>query len=442
MGRGRTIEDRIGSALVALDGGEREHDALLDAIGDARFVLLGEPTHGSHEVYRDRARITERLMLERGFDALAVEADWPDALRVNEYVAGGGVDRDAAAALSGFAGRFPAWMWRNREVASFVERMRALRRDEREVGFYGLDLYSMYTSIEHVVRYLDSVDPDAAARARARYECFRRFDEDTSRYASHVGLGLGDSCERQATEQVDELRQRMLTARASGVDDDALFYAEQNARLVKSAEAYYRNMFGGSATTWNLRDRHMIDTLGTLVQHLDHRLGRASKIVVWAHNSHLGDARATEMGSLGELNVGQLARERYGRDAFLVGFTTYDGTVTAAPAWDRPPEVKRIRPAIAGSFEAIFHATGVPRFMLLPDADGHLPSELRHERLERAIGVVYRPDTERASHWFGARLGDQFDAVIHLDHTSAVEPLETGPGWIGGEAPETYPFAL
>lgn len=439
MGQRATIENRVRSALVALDGSAREHDALLDAIGDARFVLLGEPTHGSHEVYRDRARITERLVEERGFDAVAVEADWPDALRVNEYVRRRGSDRDAEAALSGFAGRFPAWMWRNREVVSFIERLRASRS---EVGFYGLDLYSLYTSIEQVLRYLDATDPQAAARARERYACFGRFDEDTSRYASHAGLGLGEDCERVATEQLAELRARVLASRAAGASDDALFYAEQNARLVKSAEAYYRNMFGGSVTTWNLRDRHMIDTLGALVHHLDHRLGRTCKIVLWAHNSHLGDARATEMGSLGELNVGQLARERYGRDAFLVGYTTYDGTVTAASAWDRPPEVKKIGPAIDGSFEAIFHAMRVPRFMLLPDADGHLPSELRHERLERAIGVVYRPDTERASHWFGARLADQFDAVIHLDRTSAVEPLETGPGWVGGEAPETYPFAV
>lgn len=441
MGERSTIETRVRNELVALDGSEREHDALLDAIGDARFVLLGEPTHGSHEVYRDRARITLRLLAERGFDAIAVEADWPDALRVDDYLKGRGSDPDANAALLGFADRFPTWMWRNREVVDFVERLRSLGRD-REVGFYGLDLYSMYSSIEHVLRYLDSVDPAAAARARERYECFGRFDEDTSRYASHVGLGLGEDCERVATEQLVELRQRMFETRFAGKTDDALFYAEQNARLVKNAEAYYRNMFGGSVTTWNLRDRHMIDTLGALVQHLDHRLGRPCKIVVWAHNSHLGDARATEMGRVGELNVGQLARERYGRDAFLVGFTTYDGTVTAASAWDRPPEVKTIRPALPGSFEAVFHATRVPRFMLLPDADGRLPAELRHQRLERAIGVVYRPDTERASHWFEARLADQFDAVVHLDRTSAVEPLERGTGWLGGEAPETYPFAV
>lgn len=429
----------IEHSLVPLDGSAHEHDALLDAIADARFVLLGEPTHGSHEVYDARARITERLVFERGFDAVAVEADWPDALRVNEYVKGRGEDRDADQALGGFAGRFPTWMWRNREVARFVE---TLRRARRDVGFYGLDLYSMYASIAHVLRYLDEVDPAAAARARERYACFGRFGEDTSRYAMEAGLGMGDDCEGAATEQMLDLRERARSARAAGADDDALFYAEQNARLVRSAEEYYRNMFAGSVRTWNLRDRHMTDTLGALVAHLDHRLGRPCKIVLWAHNSHLGDARATEMGAIGELNVGQLVRERYGRDAFLVGFTTYDGTVTAASAWDQPPEVKTIRPALAGSFEAIFHAMRIPRFVVLPDEDGRLPAELRHERLERAIGVVYRPDTERASHWFRARLADQFDAVIHLDRTRAVEPLEAGPAWRGGEAPETYPFAV
>lgn len=430
------IAKQIMGSLRALDGGPREYDPLLDAIGDSRFVLLGEPTHGSHEVYLDRARITQRLLGERGFDAVVVEADWPDTHRVDDYVKGRSRDVDANAALMGFAGRFPTWMWRNRDVLQFVEWMRL---SAPNASFYGMDLYSMYASIDAVLRYLDSVDPAAAARARARYDCFDRFDADTSRYASHAGLGLGEDCERQASEQLTEMRARALERQG----DEALFSAEQNARLVRDAETYYRNMFAGSVATWNLRDRHMADTIGAVVQHLDRRLGRACKLVVWAHNSHLGDARATEMGDSGELNVGQLMRERHGRDAFLVGFTTYDGTVTAASSWDRPPEVKKIRPALEGSFEALFHETGVPRFMLLPEGDERrLPSELRHERLERAIGVVYRPQTERASHWFPARLADQFDAVVHLDRTSAVEPLEKNVGWTGGEAPETYPFAV
>jgi erythromycin esterase-like protein len=430
-----TVEKQVSAALRPLDGGPHEWDALLDAIGDARFVLLGEPTHGSHEVYRDRARITRRLLTERGFDGVVIEADWPDAHRVERYVKRRSDDADANSALLGFAGRFPTWMWRNHDVLELVEWM---RRSTPTAGFFGMDLYSLYASLAAVLGYLERVDPGAAKRARERYECFHRFGADTSRYASLAGLGIGEDCERQAAEQLTEMRARTLARLA----DEELFSAEQNARLVKDAETYYRNMFAGSVATWNLRDRHMVDTVGAIVQHLDHRLGRTCKLVVWAHNSHLGDARATDVAETGEINVGQLMRERYGRDAFLVGFTTYDGTVTAAPSWDHAPERKRIRPALPGSYEAIFHATGVPRFVLLPDADGKLPSELRHTRLERAIGVVYRPQTERMSHWFEARLADQFDAVVHLDRTSAVVPLEKSEGWIGGEAPETYPFAV
>jgi erythromycin esterase-like protein len=430
-----TVQKQIEWAMRPLEGGTNEYGPLLEAIGDSRFVLLGEPTHGTHEVYLDRARITQRLIVERGFDAVVVEADWPDTRRVDDYVKGRSRDVDANGALLGFAGRFPTWMWRNQDVLQFVEWMRLAAP---HASFYGMDLFSMYASVDAVLRYLESVDWAAAARARERYDCFRRFGADTSRYARHAGLGVGEDCERQAVEQLKEMRERALAR----LEDESIFSAEQNARLVCNAETYYRNMFAGSIATWNLRDRHMADTIGAVVQHLDHRLGRACKLVVWAHNSHLGDARATEMGESGELNVGQLMRERHGRDAFLVGFTTYDGTVTASSSWDQPPKLQRVRPAIDGSFEALFHETGVPRFVLLPDADGRLPSELRHPRLERAIGVVYRPQTERASHWFDARLADQFDAVVHLDRTSAVEPLEKSAGWTGGEAPETYPFAV
>jgi len=432
--------ERITRALSPLGDDPRSIDGLVVAIGDARFVLLGEPTHGTDEVYRLRASITRRLLAERGFDAVAIEADWPDALRVNEYVRRRGTDPDGRAALGGFAGRFPTWMWRNEVVLDFVE---WLRHAELDVGFYGLDLYSMYASIALVLRYLDANEPAAAVRARERYACLERFGADTSRYAMEVGPGGARNCAREVTEQLVELRARVLAERNAGsVEADELFAAEQNARLVQNAEAYYRCMFEGSVTTWNLRDRHMADTLDDLASHLDRRLGRPCKIVVWAHNSHLGDARATEMGALGERNVGQLVRERYGRDAFLVGFTTYEGTVTAASDWDRPAEVKRLRPALDGSFEALFHRTGVARFLLLPDARRALPVELERECLERAIGVVYRPRSERTSHWFHARLARQFDAVVHVDRTTAVVPLEPGTGWHGGEAPETFPFAV
>jgi erythromycin esterase-like protein len=448
----RTAEEiELASAATPLDDTSRAYDRLLEEIGDARFVLLGEASHGTHEFYRERALVTERLISKKGFDAVAVEADWPDAHRVHRYIRGHGTDRTPDDALGGFH-RFPRWMWRNTDVRDFVG---WLRRSAPEVGFYGLDLYSLHASIEVVLTYLDHIDPRAAKRARARYSCFEHFGVDTSAYAYAAGLGLAPSCEREVTQQLLEMQAHALEARrrGGGEDEELRFVAEQNARLVKDAEAYYRSMLKGSVVTWNLRDRHMADTLASIVQHLDHRLGRPAKIVVWAHNSHLGDARATELGAQGELNVGQLVRERYGRDAFLLGFTTNEGTVTAALEWGDKPLRMAVRPAIAGSHELALHsfslATGVADVLFLPDRNaggidaGRLPKALRHERLERAIGVVYRPQTERQSHWFHARLGDQFDAVIHLDRTSALDPLDPPHvEELEEEVPETFPFAV
>ncbi len=426
--------DELRATLQPLDGGAHDYDSLVARIGNARFVFLGEASHGTHEFYAERARITQRLVAELGFDAVAIEADWPDAHRANRFVRGEGEDGDAEEALRGFK-RFPTWMWRNTDVLDFLGWLRETNdmRDRRSrVGFYGLDLYSLYASIDAVLAYLDRVDGSAAARARARYACFDHFGRDTSSYAYAAALNLDASCEREVTQQLLEMRARYLERAPFASEED--LDAEQNARVVKSAEEYYRHMLHGSATTWNLRDRHMADTLATIVQHLDRRLGRPARVVVWAHNSHVGDARATEIGREGELTLGQLARERYGRDAFLVGMTTYAGTVTAADDWDLPATRMTVRPALAGSFEELFHQTGVPRFLLSPP----LP---HGERLERAIGVVYRPDTERVSHWFHAQLARQFDAILHFDHTRAVEPIERTAARTP-EAPETYPFAL
>jgi erythromycin esterase-like protein len=427
--------DAVRSALVPLDGGAHDYDRLLARVGSARFVLLGEASHGTHEFYVERSRVTERLVTELGFDAVAVESDWPDAFRTNRFVRGEGDDGDAEEALRGFR-RFPTWMWRNTDLLDFVGWLRGANdvRDRRSrVGFYGLDLYSLYASIDAVVAHLDRVDPDAAARARARYACFDHFGADATAYAYASALNLEASCEREVKQQLVEMRARNLEHAALDVEED--LDAEQNARVVKNAEAYYRTMLQGSVVTWNIRDRHMADTLAAVVQHLDRRLGRPARVVVWAHNTHVGDARATEAARSGELTLGQLARERYGTDVFLVGMTTYAGTVTAASDWERPAERKPVRPALEGSFEELFHQAGVPRFLLLSPA---LP---RARRLERAIGVVYRPETERTSHWGHARLADQFDAVIHVDHTRAVEPIER----IGDrtpDAPETYPFTV
>ena len=441
-----TLIDAVRAAARPLGGAAEDYDPLLELVGDARFVLLGEATHGTHEFYRERGEITRRLVAEKGFTAVAVEADWPDAYRVNCHVRGAGDDPDPNGALDGFR-RFPTWMWRNADVLDFVGWLRAhndgLPGDARRVGFYGLDLYSLYGSIEAVLGYLDKVDPEAAGRARHRYACFEHFGEDSQAYGYATTFGATESCEGEVVSQLAELQRRAAEyARRDGrVAEDELFYAEQNARLVRNAEAYYRSMFRGRAASWNLRDRHMAETLDALVGHLE-RQGGPAKVVVWEHNSHIGDARATELGQHGELSVGQLVRERYGQGAVLVGFSTYDGTVTAASDWGAPAERKRVRPALPGSYEAVFHEAGLPGFLLVLREGGEAAAGLRTPRLERAIGVIYRPETERRSHYFSARLPEQFDAVLHFDQTRAVEPLERAAGWETGEAPETFPFTL
>jgi erythromycin esterase-like protein len=425
-----------------LDGSENDHHPLLDQIGNARLVLLGEGSHGTHDFYQERAEITKRLIVEKGFGAVAVEADWPDAYRVNRYVRGEGDDRDANAALSGFE-RFPTWMWRNAVVLDFVEWLRNAnerRTGNAKTGFFGLDLYSLFNSMRTVVEYLDRVDPEAAKRARYRYSCFEHFGEDSQAYGYAASFDLSRSCEDEAVNQLVEMERRAMDYLSRSGGDD-FFDAQQNARLVKNAEEYYRSMFRGRQSSWNLRDTHMAETVDSLISYLE-RHRRAPKIVVWAHNSHLGDARATEMGARGELNVGQLIRQKYGSDVVLVGFTTYTGTVTAATDWDDPGEQIRVRPALPDSYELGFHEVGIPRFFLqLGDsADGN--ALLAKPRLERAIGVIYRPETERVSHYFRADLRHQFDAVFHFDETRAVEPLEKPERWHDVEPPETYPSGI
>ncbi len=428
----------------ALTGAAKDYDPLLERIGNARFVLLGEASHGTCEFYRERAEITKRLISELNFTAVAVEADWPDAYRVNRYVRGLGNDMDAREALSDFR-RFPTWMWRNTEVVSFVDWLRdhnEVRRPAAKTGFYGLDLYSLHASIKAVVRYLERVDSNAAQKARERYACFDHFGEDTQTYGFMTGLNLSKSCEEEVIAQLIELRQRSADhSRRDCEEEDELFNAEQNAKVVKDAEHYYRTMFLKDTLSWNLRDRHMAETLDAVLAHLGRRAGHP-KVAVWAHNSHIGDARATEMATRGELNIGQLAREKYGGDAVLVGFTTHHGTVTATSDWGADADRMHVLPALAGSFEALFHEVRPARFMLSWSADDKLAALLRDPRLERAIGVVYRPETERKSHYFQARLSDQFDAVLHFDETEAVKPLEYTADWQGGEPPETYPFAV
>jgi len=436
--------DALLDAAHPLVGSADDYDPLIELIGDGRLVLLGEASHGTHEFYRERALITRRLIEEKGFTGLAVEADWPDAYRVNRYVRGAPDDADAEEALRGFQ-RFPTWMWRNAEVLDFVGWLRA-HNDNRDpangAGFYGLDLYSLYASIEEVIAYLEKVDPPAAARARERYACFEQFGGEGQEYGRSVSLGISEPCRRGVTQQLQELHRNSVGyLRRDGLAaEDDQFYAEQNARLITSAEEYYRTMFSSHTSSWNLRDTHMADALRRLMAHLE-RHGDPAKLVIWAHNSHIGDARHTEMGERGELNLGQLIRSRPPDGTVLVGLTTFGGTVTAASAWGAPAERKRVRPALPESYEGLFHRLGVPRFLLaLRGSQAGLG--LWEPGLERAIGVIYRPDTELQSHYFAARIPFQFDAVIHIDETRAVEPLERTSAWESAEPPETYPSAL
>lgn len=440
------LSDRISAAADPLAGSPNDYDSLIDMVGEARIVLLGEASHGTHEFYRERALITKRLIYQRGFIAVAVEADWPDAYRINRYVRGEGPDLDSVDALSGFK-RFPQWMWRNADVLDFVGWLRQHNDDQsypdRKAGFYGLDLYSLHASIESVLGYLERVDPEAAKRARHHYSCFEHFGKEIETYGYAAGLGLAPTCEEAVVKELVALRRKAMDylQRDGRVAADAYFCAEQNALVVRNAEEYYRNMFRREVSSWNLRDSHMMETLVAL-DHYFSTPGAPNKIVVWAHNSHLGDARATQMGQRGELNLGQLVRERFGKEAVSIGFTTYTGTVTAASNWNEPAERKQVRPGHRDSYEALFHEVDTPRFFLNLRDNAGLAAELRNEKLERAIGVIYRPETEMQSHYFEARLSDQFDGVVHFDHTRAVEPLERTTEWALGEVEETFPSGL
>ena len=410
-------------------------DALLDRIGEARVVLLGEASHGTSEFYRMRGRITQALLEQKGFTIVAAEADWPDAEHVDEYVQGrAGKPERAWRAFD----RFPSWMWRNHEVLRFVEWLREHneRQPERRAGFYGLDLYSLYTSIHEVLGYLERVDPDLAQAARVRYGCLMPFEGDPGLYGNAIITQQYRDCEEEVTGLLGDLLERRLGDTAEG--DVHFFDAERNAHVVASAERYYRQMFYGAAESWNLRDRHMFETLEAL---LDFH-GPDAKAVVWAHNSHIGNAAATEMRLRGEVNLGQLCREAFGEDAYLIGFGTHAGTVAAASDWGGEVEVKTVRPSHPHSYERLCHESSVRRF-LLPLRHGAAHRELRAElgepRLERAIGVIYRPETELQSHYFKAILPRQFDEYVWFDESEAVRPLEraTAP-----PLPARHPFAL
>jgi erythromycin esterase-like protein len=417
---------------------------LLDAIDPAAsVVLVGEGTHGTQEFYRIRADLTRALIQQRGFNLVAVEADWPDAYRANQWVQLHGNDQTAEEALGDFT-RFPRWMWRNREVVRFLRWLHSENADrsvDARVGFYGLDLYSLHRSMERVIQYLDKVDPPAAQRARQGYACFDAFGDDVQMYGRTASLNIDRSCEDEVVEQLVELRRRAAeyALRDGRIAADEYFVAEQNARVVRNAETYYRAMFQAGAESWNVRDRHMMATLEALLDHAGRSPGRA-RAVVWAHNSHLGDARATGLAALGELNLGQLARVRFGSACCAIGMTTHDGEVTAAHQWEEPAALRAVRPSLHNSYERLFHDLGLPAFVL-PLKLPAVAAALAGPRFERAIGVIYRPETERESHYFAARLPRQFDLVVHVDRTRAVEPLERW-GRHEIDLPETYPTGV
>jgi erythromycin esterase-like protein len=411
---------KLAAMARPVTGSADDYRDLLAAAGATRRVLLGESTHGTHEYYRERGRISEMLIREHGFNAVAVEGDWTPIRRLNDYVRGVGSDRSAAEAMGGLT-RFPEWMWRNAEFRDFVERLKALNMErpaEQRVGLYGMDVYDLFESADAVLAFLRSADPSAATRAEANYRCFRSANRDTHAYGEATRGGR--SCQRQAEAVLAELRRMPKPAGAEAAERH--FAGLRSAASVAAAEAYFRTVYTGSLA-WNVRDQRMAENVEDIAAHLQAVSGRPGKVVMWSHNTHSGDARATFAANRGELNLGQLMRQRHGQEAFLVGFFSHEGTVLAAPEWDQPGRVYDMRPATPGSYSALFRQLGKPAFSLLIRGNAEAARLLKGPMLERAIGVVYLPQSERMSHYFDASLAEQFDAAIYFDQSKAVTPL-------------------
>jgi len=438
-------DEKAGASLAELIYQSSEHfariedvslDNLLERIGDSRLVLLGEASHGTAEFYQMRARITRELIEKKGFTIIAVEADWPDAAHIDHYIHG--TSPDPLLESTPFS-RFPTWMWANHSVLEFIHWLKAhnekIDAPEEQVGFYGLDLYSLYSSIEMVLNYLEKVDPETAEVARVRYGCLMPWASDPGMYGQVTITRQYRECEEDVLATLQDLLKKRIDY--SMADGERFFDAEQNARLVADAERYYRTMYYAENNSWNQRDQHMFDTLRSVLAFR----GPESKAVIWEHNSHIGDARATQMSARGEFNIGQLVRQKYADATYLIGFGTDHGTVAAASEWGGPMEVKQVEPSHIDSYERIFHETMTDNFLLplSKPLQEITRKKLLAERLERAIGVIYRPETELQSHYFYASLPRQFDEYIWFDETRAVEPLtrETMKGM-----PDTFPFGL
>jgi len=408
-------------------------------------VLIGEASHGTHEFYETRIELTKRLILEKGFNTIIIEADFPEAYLANRYVTlQCSLDSNANQALSDFK-RFPSWMWRNMDVLNFIEWLRDNNKNVNQLqrtNFLGMDLYSLHSSMNAVITYLETHNSSAADMAKKRYSCFDQFGSDIQTYGLLTNLHPDKACNEHCIAELRDIHSKKTQLCRDGgmFEADEYFFAEQNARVVKNAEEYYRSMFRGRNSNWNIRDSHMVETITNLISHYKDNLGKEAKIVVWAHNSHLGDARYTDMGTYrDEVNVGQLMREKYGNKVFNIGFTTFCGTVTAARNWGSPPKYFRIVPGLEGSYENLFHDANIGNFSLLFRGDDALKAQLKGPLLERAIGVIYCPKTERVSHYFDAQITRQFDAIIHIDKTTPVIPLDTEEKLETGDLPETYP---
>jgi len=425
--------------IEPLKSNDEKYKSLLEKIADSRFVVIGEGSHGTKEFYQTRIEITRELIQKKGFMAVVIEADWPDAYGIHRYIKGKGQETNAYDSLKEIS-RFPLWMWRNKSIFPFIDWLKefnaSISNPDKQIGFYGMDLYSLNASISAVIDYLKVVDPQAAERAKERYSCFDSMGVEPQNYGYLTNIGIKKHCIKEVIDQLMELQHHAMEyCRKNGIDkEDAYFFATQNARVVKNAEKYYRSMFEGQVSSWNIRDRHMVETLDILADHLEERFNKPAKMVVWAHNSHLGDARATEMGERGEVNVGQLMREQHSSTTYSIGFSTFEGTVSAADNWDEPVKCKTVNPGLEGSFEHVFHDLQYPQFLLDLRKNDKLEHYLNIPRLQRAIGVIYRPESERMSHYFLTHLPYQFDAVIHIDSTSAVEPLDDQGSWSRNES--------